>query len=104
MSNWTEVSRKLLKILEDATKKEKDRLALCGAITDCNMVLARSVNGWISWLSDPRTMKLFSEKELKEVEREFNAVAQQFVKVDIKFTDKYGPKPKGKREAPNYIK
>jgi len=99
---WSEASRKLLELLKKDTK-DKDRLGLCGAVTDRNMVLARSVNGWTSWLADPRIMKAFSIEDLKEVFEEFDAVARRFVKLDIKFTEKYGPKKQKKQKGDNLL-
>jgi len=97
---WTEASRKLLELLEKNTK-DKDRLGLCSAITDRNMILARSVNGWTSFLADPRIMKVFSVDDLKEIEAEFDKVAKRFLKLDIKFTEKHGSKKSKKTEDAN---
>lgn len=90
MNKWTKTTQHLIKQLEKI--EPKDRLSLCSGIVSCNFALARSVNGWTSWLADPRTMELMTEEELQEIFGEFRKFAITFLKLDMEVTEKYGVK------------
>jgi len=68
--------------------KTTDRLSTVSGITQCVSCIGGSVNGWISWLSDPRIMNSFNEDELIELFNEFKRLSIKMLELDIEWTKK----------------
>ena len=68
--------------------KPKDRLAKVAFLTYLNASVASSVTGWNSWLTNALTMEKFTDKELEDLVKDFEAVALAFLELDLKYTKK----------------
>jgi len=90
LNEWSKVTCNLLEELQKL--KPKDRLSLVSSIVGCNVALARSVNGWAAWLTDPRIMNKLSESDLQKYYKKFSEITKQFLELDKEITTKYGAK------------
>lgn len=64
----------------------KDRLELVKSINTSLVLMDRSLSGWKRWVNNPNTMAIFSQKELKDMEKNLSLFAESFIEYDLKTT------------------
>jgi len=110
MSEWIE---EVIKEIERIKNWEvKDRLSLMAKITFMNESIASSVVGWQHRLGNALTIENFTEEELREIEKGFQAIVLAFLDFDMKCTQILEEKMKkkeskkkedSKKKTPSYV-
>jgi len=96
--NWVEKTKERIKQLEALDLK--DRFACYVALWRIVEAMADSVSGWQSWLVRPGIMADFGEDELKDFCLNMRDMAINFLRFDIKATEKLKVPPSPpRREA-----
>jgi hypothetical protein len=99
--DWVEMTKERIKKLESLDLK--DRFACYVALWKIVQGIADSVSGWRSWLVRPGIMADFSEEELKDFCLNMRDMAINFLRFDIKATEKLKVPPSPpKRESQRY--
>ena len=84
--DWVEKTKERIRQLESLDLK--DRFACYVALWKIVGAIADSVSGWNSWLVRPSIMADFSEEELKDFCLSMRDMAVNFLRFDIKATEK----------------
>jgi hypothetical protein len=99
--DWIEMTKERIRQLEALDLK--DRLACYVALWMIIEALRQSISGWHSWLVRPGIIADFSEEELRDFSRNMRETAINFLKFDIKATEKLKVPPSPpKREPQRY--
>ena len=99
--DWVEKTKKRIEQLQ--TLDLKDRFACYVALWRIVEAIGESVSGWQSWLVRPGIMADFNEEELKDFCLNMREMAVNFLRFDIKATEKLNVPPSPpKREPQRY--
>jgi len=95
-NKWSKRMMESLRRLND--RSPKDRLETCSLIMGYLQLATQSIVGWIYWLNNPTLMSDFSEEDLEEILSEIRRFVNDFIALDVKYTDRYGGKDQGSRD------
>jgi len=85
---WTDRNKRSLERLRALSeKKDKDRLENLKTMSRCLYLIGRSLSGWSTWVSNPRTMANFTQEELEEMEAKLIEFTEAFLEYDIKVSE-----------------
>ena len=85
---WTERNKRSLERLRALSeKKDKDRLENVKTMGRCLYLIGRSLSGWSTWVSNPRTMANFTREELQGMEAKLVEFTEAFLEYDIKVSE-----------------
>jgi hypothetical protein len=99
--DWVEMTKERIKQLEALDLK--DRFACYVALWSIIEAIRQSISGWHSWLVRPGIIADFSEDELRDFSQNMREIAINFLKFDIKATEKLKVPPSPpKREPQRY--
>ena len=98
--DWVEMTKERIRQLEALDLK--DRFAYYVALWKIVGAMADSVSGWNSWLVRPGIIADFSEEELKDFCLNMRDMAINFLRFDIKATEKLKVPPSPHKREPQY--
>jgi len=86
MSEWVQESKKLLEKIKVDEAKDRDRLDLVNSTLFLLGALQRSMLGWLDWFNKANVMAMFSQEELKKINKKLSEFARSFIEYDLEVT------------------
>jgi len=99
--DWCEETEKEIEKIKKW--KTDDRLSLVSKLTFMNGAIASSVQGWHSWLTNAIIMEKFTQQELTDLAKEFEALTVAFLELDIKYTKMLKERKQEEEKTTSYV-